>query len=151
MKIFNSPTSAQPVKSENSKAAKVAKGPTSRKKAPPPERKQMSADEIKSKLAAHVEGAAGPKKKPLDSQKLGDGFLNEAVVRPPVIVPFEKESAVEATEEEIEKKKDIILKSDIAKNDPTDTNTQEKLKSVLAKGAFSFSAKEKEALERILA
>ena len=150
MKIFNQPSSASPVKSENSKAAKGAKGPPGRKKAPPPERKQMSADEIKGKLAAHVEASAAPKKKVVESQKLGEGFLNEAVVRPPVIVPFEKDSAVEATEEEVEKKKDIILKSDIAKNDPTDTNTQEKLKTVLSKGAFNFNAKEKEALERIL-
>jgi hypothetical protein len=45
----------------------------------------------------------------------------------------------------------FVLKSDIAANDPKDTNTQEKLKSVLSKGAFNFNPREREALEKILA
>ncbi|MDC1175141.1 hypothetical protein OAT67_07085 [Bacteriovoracaceae bacterium] len=39
---------------------------------------------------------------------------------------------------------------DVSKNDPNDPNTKEKLKSVLAMGAFSFSEKEKAALGKIL-
>ena len=47
-------------------------------------------------------------------------------------------------------KKDLTLKTDVDKNDPNDTNVQEKLKSILRTGAFSFSQKEKDALGQIL-
>ena len=46
--------------------------------------------------------------------------------------------------------KNLTIKSDIAFNDPKDTNTQEKLKSALSRGAFNFNPKERAALEKIL-
>lgn len=42
------------------------------------------------------------------------------------------------------------IKSDVSKNDPTDPNVREKLKEILATGAFSFNQKEKGALSAIL-
>lgn len=45
---------------------------------------------------------------------------------------------------------DIMLKSDVGTNDPTDPTTVEKLKSVLSSGAVNFSGREKEVLEKIL-
>lgn len=146
MKIF-SPQS-QDRSPRSTTPEKPAKNGVSRKKIAPPEKKQISASAIKEKLAAHTEANAVVKPKtPLEtSQRLGEGFMNEAVVRPPIVAP----TPAEITPEAEEVKKDIILKSDIATNDPTDTNTQEKLKTVLSKGAFNFSPKEKEALERIL-
>ena len=44
--------------------------------------------------------------------------------------------------------KDIL--SDVKLNDPKDPGTQEKLKSVISKGAFSFNPKERDVLEKIL-
>lgn len=148
MKIFSPPSQAQDRPSRPEKA-KSPKNGVSRKKMAPPERKDISANEIRGKLAAHTEASAAVKPQPKlqNSQKLGDGFMNEAVVRPPIVPPAPEEITPEA--EEV--KKDILLKSDIANNDPTDTNTQEKLKTVLSRGAFSFNPKEKEVLERILA
>lgn len=58
--------------------------------------------------------------------------------------PMKIEKEAEETNE------DIMLKSDIAKNDPTDPNTQEKLKTVLKQGSFGFSDKEKAVLSQIL-
>lgn len=84
----------------------------------------LSKSEIREKLAAHVETSDSAKELAMkNSQRLGEGFLNSG------------------SDE---------IKSDIAKNDPHDTNTQEKLKSVLSKGAFNFSPQERENLERIL-
>jgi len=146
MKIF--PPQAQD-RSSRPEKVKTSKNGVSRKKLPPPERKDISASEIKGKLAAHTESSAiaKPKTPLLNSQKLGEGFLNDAVVRPPIVAPLESE----VTPEAIKAKKDHLLKSDIAQNDPSDTNTQEKLKTVLSKGAFNFNPKEKELLEKILA
>lgn len=146
MKIFSPQSQDRPSRPE--KGEKPAKNGVSRKKVAPPERKQISASAIKEKLAEHVQANAAAKpKSPLEtSQRLGEGFMNETMVRPPIVAP----TPAEITPEAEETKKDIILKSDIAKNDPTDTNTQEKLKTVLSKGAFNFNPKEKEALERIL-
>jgi hypothetical protein len=147
MKMF--PPQSQDRSPRAEKAEKPAKIGVSRKKVAPPEKKQISASSIKEKLAAHSEANAVEKPKaPIEtSKKLGEGFMNETIVRPPIVAPKPEEITPEA--EEV--KKDIILKSDIAKNNPTDTNTQEKLKAVLSRGAFNFSSKEKEALERILA
>lgn len=65
--------------------------------------------------------------------------------------PKKIEEPVVAPEVEMKNvKKDLTLKSDVDKNDPNDTNVQEKLKSILKTGAFSFSQKEKEALGQIL-
>jgi len=70
-----------------------------------------------------------------------------------VRVETPKHGAAPVGEEEIKtpNTKDLTIKSDIALNDPKDTNTQEKLKSALTKGAFNFNPKEREALEKILA
>ena len=87
------------------------------------------------------------------SKKLGEGFLNGDIKPAPVVAPIAKEgelAPVEA-EEKSPNTKDFIMKSDIAQNDPKDTNTQEKLKSVISKGGFNFNPKEREALEKILA
>jgi hypothetical protein len=47
-------------------------------------------------------------------------------------------------------KESHLLMTDVKLNDPSDSNTQEKLKLVLRNGAFNFNSKEKETLEKIL-
>lgn len=144
MKIF--PPSQKPSAPKSSKPERI-----SRKKAVVPEKKQLSADEIKEKLASHVQTSSSAKNLAIkNSPKLGEGFLNHDLVKKPEIIPLQN-AAEPTAEEESEVKKDLLLKSDIAKNDPADTNTQEKLKTVLSKGAFSFNSREKEVLEKILA
>lgn len=143
MKIFPKP-SAAPAKSKPS--AKEGKG-ISRKKAEAPIKKELSPGEIKEKLAAHVNTSETAKNLAVqNSKRLGEGFLNESLK--PEMVSVE---APALTEEKPVNSKDLTLKSDIALNDPKDTNTQEKLKTVLSRGAFNFNSKEREALEKILA
>ncbi|MBC7713598.1 MAG: hypothetical protein H7177_09675 [Rhizobacter sp.] len=151
MKIFPKEASAAestPVKGGKgmSKQAQA----TARKKAELPQKKDVSPGEIREKLAARVETSDTAKNLALknNSKKLGDGYMNEEFKPAPVIAPAETE--IEATEEKSLNSKDFVLKSDIAKNDPKDSNTQEKLKSVIQKGGFNFNPKERETLEKIL-
>lgn len=132
--------------------ASSKKAGISRKKAALPEKKELSADAIKEKLAAHVQTSGTAKTLSIKNTKpLGAGFMNEAIVTPPEIVPLGAEAAAPATPEEMKAKKDHLLRSDVSTNDPNDTNTQEKLKTVLSRGAFNFTGREKEVLEKILA
>lgn len=160
MKIFSpQKTTAEPTtKNADASGAKTARAA---KKEALPAKKNMSPDEIKEKLAAHVDTSQASKNMAvMNSKKFGEGFLNDDVKpkaltaplapdpsAPQLEAPSKEESPVE---EKSANSKDFVLKSDIALNDPKDTNTQEKLKTVLAKGAFSFNAREKEALEKIL-
>jgi hypothetical protein len=153
MKIFSPPqkTTAPKTKSTSS-------GPK-KKLSDKPVKKEMSADAIKEKLASHVDTSDAAKNMAIkSSKKMGDTFLNPEAKPAPVIqapVVAEGEAVVEMKSAEAEVKTDpnkenFVLNSDIAKNDPKDTNTQEKLKTVLSRGAFNFSARERDALEKIL-
>ena len=116
-------------------------------------KKDISASDIKEKLAAHTQKSDSAKEVVIskNAKRLGDGFMNPDIVnvQKPEIVPIVEK---DISEEEVKtpNTKDLTIKSDIALNDPKDTNTQEKLKSALTRGAFNFSAKEREALEKIL-
>ena len=57
----------------------------------------------------------------------------------------------EVKQEVVNEEKELSKPSDVGLNDPKDPATVGKLKSVLSKGAFNFNAKEREALEKILA
>ena len=46
--------------------------------------------------------------------------------------------------------KDMMLKSDIANNNPDASETREKLRQILKTGAFEFNSKERNALDKIL-
>lgn len=60
------------------------------------------------------------------------------------------ENPSEPVKKEQEVNDEILLKSDIAKNDPKDPRVQEKLKDALQNGAFKFNDKEREVLAKIL-
>lgn len=153
MKIFpkESAATAKPIKgSGGSKAAKAI----AKKKADAPVKKEISPNEIREKLAARVETSDAAKALAIknSSKRLGEGFLNDEIKPAPVIEPIATDAKVEGeVEEKSPNTKDFVMKSDIAKNDPKDSNTQEKLKSVISKGAFNFNPKERETLEKILA
>ena len=154
MKIFpnQSVSESKPVKSKGT--AKMAQAST-RKKSATPAKKEISESEIREKLASRVETSEAAKMLAIKktSQKLGEGFLSDDIKLPPRMYPLPELAAAgdEVGEEKSPNTKDFIMKSDVAKNDPKDTNTQEKLKSIISKGAFNFNPKEREALERILA
>jgi hypothetical protein len=80
--------------------------------------------------------------------------MNEEAKPIPKVVK-DPEAAVASSEVEVEKevnsvKDSHLLLSDVQLNDPKDSNTQEKLKTVLKNGAFNFNPREKETLEKIL-
>ena len=147
MKIF--PVNSKPAR-ENTKAEtniSDGSGKISRKKISGSVKKDISVTEIKNKLAAHSQKSDTAKEVIIskNAKRLGEGFMNPEAIHANV-------AAVASDEEEVKtpNTKDLTIKSDIALNDPKDTNTQEKLKAALTRGAFSFSAKEREALEKIL-
>lgn len=120
-----------------------------------PEKSKLSEQEIREKMAAHVETSSAAKSMAVkkNTQALGAGFMNAEVSAAKAVAA--KAVAAEAPGEPMEKgsgaKEAHLLLSDVQLNDPNDSNTQEKLKSVLRNGAFSFNPKEKETLEKILA
>lgn len=142
MKIFPKETTAISKPSKGNGAKGISK-----KKPDAPMKKDISPGEIREKLAARVETSDSAKAMLIKnaSKKLGEGFMSDEIKTAPVIIPFAE------GEEKSPNTKDFVLNSDIANNDPKDSNTQEKLKSVLSKGGFSFNPKEREALDRILA
>jgi hypothetical protein len=60
------------------------------------------------------------------------------------------EGIAENSEPKDSVKESHLLMSDVKLNDPNDPTTQEKLKSILSKGAFNFNPREREALDKIL-
>ena len=152
MKIFSPPESNAPV--EGSKVNKSKKNSKGAKSSPISSKQDISEREIREKLASHTELSNTAKSQVIqkNSQALGAGFMNEDIK--PVFI--DKPKATESETSEVEAKSDSLkeshlLLSDVKLNDPKDSNTQEKLKSVLKMGAFNFNPKEKEALEKILA
>jgi hypothetical protein len=139
MKIFND-SSSNLRQSQSSEAKKQSR--RSGRRGDPVEKPHVSDRDIREKLATHVESSTTAKlQMKKNTQKLGDGFMNEDKI-PPVIVKEEFHSEEVSVE--------TPVKSDIATNNPKSPETQEKLKSVLSKGAFSFNPKERDALDRIL-
>ncbi len=151
MKIFNAPETKA---ISESGAASKQRGPRARKHATLPEKKEISENEVREKLAAHVETSNTAKSKVLqqNSQQLGSGYLNTDTPPAPKIVapPIAAAQVTEGPEESDSVKDAHLLLSDVKLNDPKDPNTQEKLKSVISRGAFNFNSREREALDKIL-
>lgn len=153
MKIFPKDSLSNSRPAERAERAENGK-PINKKKVAPPVKKEMSASAIKEKLAAHVETSDAAKNMAIkNTKKLGENFMSDNIKPVVDMVSVEAPKIKADAEEEIKtpNTKDLTIKSDIALNDPRDTNTQEKLKTALSKGAFNFNPKEREALEKILA
>ncbi len=116
---------------------------------------ELSENEIREKInkaeSAKVETS---KLSQIKGQKLGEGFLNQSANENKKLENKKLENKkLETAEEESVKTpntSDYTVKSDVGLNHPLDTNTSEKLKTVLSKGAFSFNPKERDVLEKIL-
>ena len=159
MKLFNEMQVSKLDKVESTTNKKVdsgrSSGPVGKRSKMKPERKNFSDGEIREKLASSVELSNTAKQQVVqkNNQQLGSGFMNAE--KPPVMIAKPVEAKAEAATEETDKSddpnfKDHLVKSDVGTNSPSDPATSEKLKTVLSKGAFNFSPKEREALDRIL-
>jgi len=142
MKLFNE-SSPSLKKAENQGVKNTRKS----KKASRPE---LSDDQIRQKISqektAQVETSKLAQVK--NQMKLGEGFLNQEVtdkkMQEQIKIP---ESAPEI---KTPNTSDYTVRSDVGLNNPLDSNTSEKLKTVLSKGAFNFNSKERGVLEKIL-
>lgn len=146
MKIFSQTERTTPKSSEGPR-----KSGKNKMKHVPSEKAAISDGQIREKLAAHVETSNSAKSELVkkNNRTLGSGFMNseaKAHIQMPATGPGEEVATANKS-----LKESHLLMSDVQLNDPQDSNTQEKLKSILRNGAFSFNPKEKETLERILA
>ena len=143
MKIFSSSENSKISDSESLKKTtkSVKKG-----KNMPVKKERISESEIREKLAFHVETSNSAKSQIMkkNSKDSGAGFMN---LKAPGHLPA---VADEKNSETPSMKESHLLMTDVKLNDPSDSNTQEKLKLVLRNGAFNFNSKEKETLEKIL-
>jgi hypothetical protein len=153
MKIFPTQEASKTFGTKNTGDGNSIKKNGGGKKKPLPEKAPISESEIREKLAAHVETSNTAKSSVLkkNAQKLGEGFLNPEM-KPQQSRASANVSKIDPAAEESEEKSDDshLLKTDINLNDPKDPSTQEKLKTVLSTGAFSFNPRERETLEKIL-
>lgn len=142
MKIFSPPESNAP-----KEGAAVKKSGKGRKHAAVPERPEVNDREIREKLASHVETSNTAKSQVVqkNSQALGAGFMSDKAPAPMAVAADKEDDKKEGS-----LKESHLLLSDVKLNDPNDSNTQEKLKTVLRNGAFNFNPREKETLEKIL-
>lgn len=153
MKIFNGPKNSTGESSHAPKASGKEQSGIRKKFKSTIEKKDISDSEIREKLASKVELSNTAKMASIakNVNKLGDSFMNpEALGKKLESKPITKSITKEEEKSDDPNTKDHIIKSDVQKNSPTDTDTTEKLKSVLTRGAFNFNPKEREALDRIL-
>lgn len=143
MKIFSSSVNSKISDSDNVK--KMTKD-ARKEKIVPVKKEKISESEIREKLAFHVEASNAAKSQMIknNSKEFGAGFMKQSTVSEA------PENLTTGRAETPSMKESHLLMSDVKLNDPSDSNTQEKLKSVLRSGAFNFNAKEKEALGKIL-
>ncbi|MGZ3788908.1 MAG: hypothetical protein ACXVLQ_10310 [Bacteriovorax sp.] len=151
MKIFSPSETNAPRASKEGEGIKKKGAGKKRAAEAPAEKKPVSESEIREKLAAHVETSNSAKSKTIqqNSKQMGAGFMNSEFKAPPTEIK-QKEVGEDPAETKDSVKESHLLMSDVKLNDPKDPATQEKLKSVLSKGAFNFNPKEKETLDKIL-
>ncbi|MFG1593473.1 hypothetical protein [Halobacteriovorax sp. CON-3] len=113
---------------------------------------ELSRGEIKAKIENHKREKEEKMKAAIAEHKASKQA--QAAPKPPAAAPVpaqEKAEVIkEATKAEVKITPEGEPFGDIAKNDPKDPATQEKLKGVLTAGAFNFSDKERDVLAKIL-
>ncbi|WP_372652388.1 hypothetical protein [Halobacteriovorax sp.] len=159
MKVFTTFKETLPAANENSKRRGPKKnGPSKVKKSYRPPREKLSAEDIKARVAQKT--AKPDKKVEVTAGKQVSTFMSEeaAAAKPAIRTKPSTATAVKGlgNPEEIEKSsggeeaKKVLLHSDVQKNDPKDTNVQEKLKGLLNSNGFGWNEKERAALSEIL-
>ena len=150
MRIFDNPVNHRVTKRAPVEKSTVPQGmgspndrPIIKKEKP----SDFSAREIRNKIEQHKEQKEQKNIKKLEEAEVKKDKLVTAM---PDDVDIKHKSLIVKPEVEEKKEPSMLLKSDVDKNDPNDTNVQEKLKTILKTGEFSFSQKEKDALSQIL-
>lgn len=127
MKVFSVVDNPTPQKTSAKARMKATRAKAKKTKKTLPPRANISADQIRSKVTAHVNKKA-------NSEKMTRARLAK----------FNADKLPDLEDA------DKAHVGDVGRNSPNDLATHGKLKSVIAMGAFSFSDKEKAALEKIL-
>ena len=171
MRVFSS-FENRPATSENTKPGrKKNAGPKKNKKAYRPPRENLSAEEIKARVAqktSKVNVAAEKKAKASSGKQVSSfmetdastkvGFTDKATrakakakaeAQMATADKAKADPAVDKSHTDAVEKKKLMLNSDVDTNDPNDPNVRKKLKGLLA-GGFGWTDKEKAALSQIL-
>ncbi|EPZ49574.1 hypothetical protein M902_0667 [Bacteriovorax sp. BAL6_X] len=113
---------------------------------------ELSRGEIKAKIENHKREKEEKMKAAIADHKASKQAQKLPKVPAPTPSQEQKKAEVieEATKAEVKITPEGEPFGDIAKNDPKDPATQEKLKGVLTAGAFNFSDKERDVLAKIL-
>ncbi|MFG1501062.1 hypothetical protein ABMA70_12720 [Halobacteriovorax sp. XZX-3] len=109
---------------------------------------ELSRGEIKAKIENHKREKEEKMKAAIAEHKATK--QGQAVQKASSPVEKKAQAIKEATKAEVKITPEGEPFGDIAKNDPKDPATQEKLKGVLTAGAFNFSDKERDVLAKIL-
>lgn len=162
MRVFST-FDNRPADNDTSKrASKKKRGAKKGKQSYRPPRDNLSAEEIRAKVATKTTKAARKKAANKTGKQVSTFMSVNTDVQKVKISPKAKAASTAAnkvdavkepvieTKQESKETKNIMLQSDIAANDPTDTNTQEKLRGLLSAGGFGWNDKERAALSEIL-
>lgn len=165
MRVFNN-RNYSPPKTEVAESPKKKSGPRQREVIPGKRPPSKSSSEIRARmeeLRKESQAKKFERAKKMNERRLqGNSYMNEEASKQVIPQPrsqadlaakmeAKKQAAQEVgTGEHVEGGEGHLLNSDIAQNDPTAPETQEKLKKVISTGAFSFSEKERSVLEKIL-
>lgn len=154
MKVFTTFNETLPSSTENaSKRGRKKNGPTKVNKSYRPPRENLSPEEIKARVAQKT-GKAKQKKEEVLTGRQVSTFMSEkaAAAKPEIRTKGTTANAVKGLgePEKLETEKKVLLHSDVQKNDPKDTNVQEKLRGLLGSGGFGWNDKERAALSEIL-
>lgn len=145
MKVFNNFEVSKAQEREREDRVGGSSSQKSKLKERPP-KKAFSEGEIRTRVERGLKKREIQEAAKFNTQKTGDTFLNEsALVKVKPVAP----AVMMDSQEAITKAEDVVI-GDVQKNDPSDPVTHGKLKTVLSKGAFSFSEKERDVLAQIL-
>ncbi|WP_290734677.1 hypothetical protein [Halobacteriovorax sp. JY17] len=159
MRVFTTFNETLPAATEKpSKQRGKKSGPTKVDKSYRPPRENLSPEEIKARVAKKTGHSAEKKVENLAGKQVSTFMADTPAVKTDIRTKAATTSAVKGlgNPEEVEKKantpeaKKVLLHSDVDKNDPKDTNVQEKLKGLLGSGGFGWNEKERAALSEIL-
>ncbi|WP_127718163.1 hypothetical protein [Halobacteriovorax sp. HLS] len=154
MKVFstfdNRPSTTDQVTSKRKKSS----GPKKNTKSYRPPREQLSAEEIKARVAQKTKKSVA--KVNIEKGKQVSTFMSDEA-KPKVDISKRAQQAAKPEEAKAEAKvegkveeKKLLLQPDVDKNDPQDPNVRKKLKGLLSVGGFGWNEKERAALAEIL-
>ncbi|ATH07032.1 hypothetical protein BIY24_03495 [Halobacteriovorax marinus] len=150
MKVFTAFNETLPSSVENTsrKGARKA-GPSKVKKSYRPPRENLSPEEIKARVASKT-GANKKKVENLSGKQVSTFMSEDNAAVANIRTSTSTIEAAKSEKSEVKGEKNVLVNSDVQKNDPSDTNVHQKLKGLLNSGGFGWNDKERAALSEIL-